>query len=222
MISFYKLFEMLEKKKLLILVHPDCITEVSADAALQYAKLVEQHLPKFDFVITHLFMEDGRPWGYSWNQETKDAHNILVNAVKKHSTKTLFDSRDGYGTSYSTDLPDFLMDNPNTDIYMSGGYESNCLWISYLQLFKRLNWLLKEQGHEVHYYTPLLFSDHEGGGLARTRKYFDSDKAKYAGEFNPVHASSFEPFHPTKVKYKDEIRPGTPSKSDTDKAVDAG
>lgn len=203
MTPFFRLCETLQKKKLMILVHPDCITEVGPEVALNYAKVLEQHLPKFDYVITHLFMEDGRAWGYSWDEKTKQAHDQLVNVVKKYSNMALFNSRDVYGTSYDKDLPDFLIENPGTDIYMGGGYESNCLWQSYMQLFRRLNWLIKEQGHAVHYYTPLLFSDRDGGGLARTRQFPDKDKDPHG--FNPAYASAFEPFHPTKVNYKDKL-----------------
>lgn len=193
--------EQLQKQKLLILIHPDCISEVGANEAAQYTKLLQQHLPKFNYVITHLFFPDDRPWSNSWDQQQIAAHRELFETIKRFSV-ALHNTKDIYGTSYDKELPDFLIENPNTDIYMAGGYESNCLWRSYLLLFQKMNWLLKEQGHKVSYYTPLIFTDRHGGGLARTTKY-PPRKEQYP--FNPNHVGWNDEFHPEKVNYKDTL-----------------
>lgn len=167
---------------MLILVHPDCCIEVGADAAKRYTELLREHLPKFDYVISHMFL-DGRPWSHSWDEGKIRAHDELYNLVKRLSNVAMHDPRNLYSCSYDKELPDFLIENQDTNVYMSGGYEGNCLWISYQRLFEKLGWLLKENGQKVSYYKPLLFHPGELG----------------TGEYLPAKWHS--DFHPSKVNY---------------------
>jgi hypothetical protein len=200
-ISFFNLFEQMNKKKLLLLIHPDCCIEVGKEEAIQYITLLKQQAPLFDYVITHMFFTD--EYSYGWNdEEIKKVDKELRSTVKSISNIAV--KRDGYGCSYGQELPDYLMDNPNTDIYMSGGYEHNCLWISYKRLFEKLDWLLKEQNHSVYYYKPLLFHTklNVGKGLGGRKEYPPLQHGPDDWEKkNPQYARDF---HPDKVTYKDE------------------
>jgi hypothetical protein len=155
----------------LVLIHPDCIYEVGAEQAFRYIDLLDKHCPLFDYVITHAFLsEQYEDWLKTslMDENRKEAIRSLRKAIYRNSSKVIYNSRDLYGCSYAKELPDYLIDNENITIYMAGGYERNCLLISYEELFKRLVWLLKEKNISVESYSPLVFQTFEGNGLERT------------------------------------------------------
>lgn len=179
-----------DNNKLMILVHPDCCVELGAEAVIEYTNLLKQHLPRFDYVITHFFIPDGRPWSNYWDDQMKEAHISLVETIKSLSNVAV--SRNTYACSYDKELPDYLIENPNTTIYMAGGYEANCLWMSYQRLFVKLKWLMDEQNHQVYYYKPLIYTTREYGGLNRNRDYmkpqdyndFSTSKVNYVSDLH--------------------------------------
>lgn len=183
----FKLWLESNNKKLLLLIHPDCIAENGPDKAKNYQSLLKQHVSKFDHVITHAFYS-GEDWikHSIWEDDWKVAFYELYNTIKSISDHFLYNSKDIYGCSYSSQLPDYLIDNPNTEIYMAGGYEDNCLWISYKLLFEQLDWMLRENSVSVFYYKPLIFSHPR---TYQSQKFQDYEK-------------TWGDFHPDKVKYK--------------------
>ena len=193
--SFKVFLESDKPEKVLVLVHPDCSIEKGANFAEQYTIHLKQFLPTFDYVITHLFFEDDRPWTKSWDERTLSAHKELYSTIKALSDVAV--RRDGYGCSYSQELPEFLLEHPRAIINMAGGYENNCLWLSYKRLFKDLDWMFKEQKHEVFYYKPLIFqTDHReksGYPEKNTDTRWDAQRG------------NFDDFHPGKVRYSEQV-----------------
>jgi hypothetical protein len=158
------------EKKVLILIHPDCIYELGLEQTKRYTNLLEQHCKQFDYVITHAFLsEQFEDWltPAKIPDEYKIAVRLIRHTAQKNSHLFLYNSRDLYGCSYAQELPDYLIENDNVTLYMAGGYERNCLLVSYQELIKRLGWLLKEKNIKIQSYGPLVFQTAPEQGLER-------------------------------------------------------
>jgi hypothetical protein len=175
------------KKRILVLIHPECCAELGPDQAKKYVESLTRDSNKFDYIITHAFTSSS-DWvdNSILSNESKEAWKILRKVSESISDVFLWNPKDMYGCSYSKELPDYLIENPESEIYMAGGYESNCLWIAYRQLFEKLNWVLKENKTKVHYYKPLIFTNKISGYAYPEPRYRDD-------------------FHPSKISYKNSF-----------------
>jgi hypothetical protein len=188
------------EKKLLILVHPDCVAEVGESATNEYEMLLKNHTGRFDYVITHLFYPDG--YATSSPERHKQIQKIQ-STVRSLSDEVIEAGRER--CSYSQNIPDYLINNPGVTVYMAGGYEDNCLWTSYIRLFRGLHDVLREGNHGVYWYRPLIFQD-AGHGLQGTKKYrsLDPEEIQMDRE-NPQNVPDRGAlrFHPDKVRYRE-------------------
>lgn len=189
-------------KNLLILIHPDCIAEVSESATNEYDALLKNHLGRFDYIITHLF--HSKDYADSLQKRNPKRHDQIqkIRLTVGSASNEAIES-ESEKCSYSKNIPDYLIMNPGVTVYMAGGYEDNCLWASYIRLFKSLHDVLHEGGHRVYWYRPLIFQD-MGHGLRGTKPYpkVDPDEIRMDRE-NPQHVSDRGAlrFHPDKVDY---------------------
>jgi hypothetical protein len=187
-------------KKLLILIHPDCVVEEGEDTMNQYDVLLKNHAGRFDYVITHLFWPKFVIEGSRYSEQIKK----ILTTVRGVSDEVI--ERDNERCSYSQSIPDYLINNPGVTVYMAGGYEDNCLWISYAKLFRNLSDILKEGEHQVFWYRPLIFQD-SGHGLKGTKQYktFDSDYVQHQRQWkdSALNRVSLN-FHPDMVDYRNE------------------
>lgn len=183
---------------MLILIHPECAAELGAEAGMRYASLIQQHASQFQYIITHFFTSSNN-WlsRSSFSPEIQKAYSTIRDNAQAVSQVARHDAKDMYGCTYGKEVPDYLIQNPQTDIYMAGGYENNCLWIAYKQLFQKLGWLLSENGTSVHYYKPLIFAVQQQGGLTPSHNYQPKQIADYER-----HSGDF---HPNKVNYQLDI-----------------
>lgn len=200
----FKLWLENNEKKLLILVHPDCITEVGLDTTNEYEALLKNHIGRFDYVITHMFypknytddMQKYSPNRYNQIQRIRET-------VKSFSHEMIEAEKER--CSYSQNIPDYLITNPGVTVYMAGGYEDNCLWTSYVRLFRGLHDVLKEGSHMVYWYRPLIFQD-AGHGLSGKKRYpeVDPEEIRMDRE-NPQNVPDYGAlrFHPDKVRYRE-------------------
>ncbi len=69
--TLFQLFEQISRKRLLLLIHPDCCIELGSENASRYKSLLEQYAPQFDYVITHWFFEHDRSWSELWDENQK-------------------------------------------------------------------------------------------------------------------------------------------------------
>jgi hypothetical protein len=191
------------EKKLLILVHPDCVVEVGEHTTNEYETLLKNHAGRFDYVITHLFY----PKNYTDtlrknNLERYNQIKRLWEVVRNFSHEVI--DAENEKCSYNQNIPDYLITNPGVTVYMAGGYEDNCLWTSYIRLFRSLRDVLQEGNHVVYWYRPLIFQD-AGHGLSGNKKYpeFDPEEIRMDSE-NPENVSDRGAlrFHPDKVRYQ--------------------
>jgi hypothetical protein len=165
-------------KKVLLLVHPDVICENGMEKAVEYCSKLREHVGKFDYVISHMFNP--------LTEFNKDAHEFIKACVEEVSDVAIIDTN--YGCSYGKELPDYLVENPNSVVYIAGGYESNCVWLSYLKLMDDLGWLVKDTGAKVIWYKPLLFQPHwEEPRQYEPKKFADWEKNR--GDFHPGKVS---------------------------------
>lgn len=192
------------EKKILILVHPDCVTEVSESAANEYDALLRNHLGRFDYVITHLFYSKNyTDWMQKDSSERYSQIQKIRETVRSFSHEVI--EAENERCSYNQNIPDYLIDNPGVTVYMAGGYEDNCLWTSYIRLFRGLHDVLREGNHMVYWYRPLIFQD-MGHGLQGTKKYptldpeeiqMDRERPELVPDRGALR------FHPDKVNYKE-------------------
>jgi len=144
-------------KKILLLIHPEIIYEVGLEQAQTYNKELIKHAANFDYIITH-HLGPTENWTDDRDlpDEMKQAYKLIFNTAKQISHSPMYKHDDYYGCSYEKELPDFLIENPNSTIFFGGGYKRNCVQIAYNQLFNRLDWLLKDTNTKIEMYEPLL------------------------------------------------------------------
>lgn len=164
--SFYEMLQILKddfflesrNKNILLLIHPDCVFELGVDNCIEYEEKVKNHYKKFDYIISHLFWPESMV-NYIRNKRTKEesaALDKIINTIKFVSNVTTPQNGPDSCT-YDQELPDYLIDNENVNIFMAGGYEDNCLWRAYIEMFKKLDFLIKEKNTSVLWYDPLIF-----------------------------------------------------------------
>lgn len=192
------------EKKLLILVHPDCVTEVSESVTNEYEALLKNHTGRFDYVITHLFYpKNYTDWMQKDSPERHDQIQRIRETVRSFSNEVIEAEKER--CSYSQNIPDYLINNPGVTVYMAGGYEDNCLWTSYIRLFRSLHDVLREGNHGVYWYRPLIFQD-TGHGLQGTKKYRSPDPEEIQIDresHQNVPDRGALGFHPDKVRYRE-------------------
>lgn len=184
-------------KKILLLIHPDCIFELGFKICKEYEKKLIEHSSKFDYVISHCFWPK-HMIDYMMkkrNKEETDALDSIIKTIKNISDKAI--SPEEGGCSYNKELPEYLIEN-NANIFMGGGYEDNCLWRSYVDLFKKLDWIIKEKNIIVKWYKPLIFRSQNKNYAVVDDYEIEQDK-KYISMIDAKPSN----FHPKKVDYQD-------------------
>ena len=165
------LFEALDGKKILLLVHPDIIFEVASrkidgksnvDAALEYIEKYKQYKAEFDYIIVHLFYSNRMLERniLSWDKKVYDLYLSFVEDLKDGADVVLHD--ENYSASFQDELPSYAIDNPNSTIYLSGGYKDLCVEKTKFMLHGadgkggKLGSLLTELNIKVVCFSPLL------------------------------------------------------------------
>ena len=152
---------------ILLLVHPDCLSEQynwTPKQAEDYLGKLEEHLPKFDKVIIFRFLEAARLKEVQENSENskRAEHAKKLDAIlKQHADLDLEDFQAGK-LLFQNEVGSFLIENPNGVLYLSGGYQSNCLRAVAQNLAIHLGWMMKEQGYVVRVYEPLVYRYERG------------------------------------------------------------
>lgn len=144
-------------KKILLLIHPEIIHELGSHQTQIYNQKLITLAPNFGYIITH-HLGPNENWidDRDLPEKMKQDYKIIYDTAKKISHLPMYKSNDYYGCSYEKELPDFLIENPNSTVFFGGGYKRNCVQIAYNQLFNRLDWLLKDTNTKIEMYEPLL------------------------------------------------------------------
>lgn len=145
------------KKKILILVHPDIIFETTYEFIQTYYKAIEWEINNFDYVVTHLFFSEEAPKHLNWDL-VKTHRFINFRKMLKQNSNFIKKDKD-FSVSFESALPDFLIDNPNSEIYFGGGYKNLCVKATYEKLLYKLEDIIKETNATISCYGPLLITD---------------------------------------------------------------
>lgn len=168
-------------KNILLLIHPDCVSELGVEACAEYSNKIKLYSQQFDYVISHLFW----PKSVIKDQSHKSMEYIkaldeIISTVRSVSD-VVTPQRGPDDCTYNHELPDYLINNDGVSIFMAGGYEDNCLWHSYVNLFKKLDWLLKEKNVTVQWYESLIFraNNYKAQNLPDEEVQFDRANIKH-------------------------------------------
>lgn len=165
---------------ILILVHPDCLSEqyvYMPEQAEEYLEKLEQHLPKFDHVFVLRMERVTEEWIASVNTEIQQHFAKLKAILERHADLQIFDN-DLARTSLNKEIGEFLLEYPNSTLYLSGGYQDNCLRLVADNLVYELGDFIKELGIRVKVYTPLVYYYKKGIGFKELRRplpWWDKD-----------------------------------------------
>lgn len=165
--------------KVLILVHPDCLSEqyqFTPQQSEEYLQKLEKHLPLFDYVIV---MRMGRvdEGSISSKEEVQEHFKKLKGILSRHADLQIIDNDLGM-TSLNKEIGNFLLENPNSIIYLSGGYQDLCLREVAGNLVYELGDFIKELNIRVRIFLPLVFHSCKGLGFREVKEslpWWDTD-----------------------------------------------
>ena len=148
-----------QSKKLLLLVHPDIVFEPgNVDFIRRYIDRLREHMPTFDYVITHKFFSDAAPEIIDNIGNNIDLWNELMEVLEAKSDWIKRDYK--FSVSFSDALPDYLIENEGTEIWLGGGYEKLCVADTRKTLLRNLGDILDETGTSIAgCYAPLIITE---------------------------------------------------------------
>ena len=148
-----------QSKKLLLLVHPDIVFEPgNVDFIRRYIDRLRKHMPKFHYVITHKFFSDAAPEIIDNIKNNIDLWNELMEVLEAKSDWIKRDYK--FSVSFSDALPDYLIENEGTEIWLGGGYEKLCVADTRKTLLRNLGDILDETGTSIAgCYAPLIITE---------------------------------------------------------------
>jgi len=144
-------------KNLLILIHPDCVSELGDEACSEYSNKIKNYTSRFDYIISHLFWPKNVVEDRANRSGQRNVALDEIIATVRSVSDVVTPQNGPKDCTYNRELPDYLINNENVNVFMAGGYEDNCLWHSYIDLFEKLGWLLRERNISVQWYSPLIF-----------------------------------------------------------------
>lgn len=155
-------------KKLLLLVHPDIVFEMSTNNMQIYLKKIEDEVLRFDYVITHLFYSpEFKPEWLSRDPTHNHIFQNFIRMIQRNSNLVKWDNP-RFMASFRHELPYYLIDNPGTTIYLAGGYKDLCVKATQEMMNDKLGTIIRETDTSVVCYQPLMIQnrDSELGSLS--------------------------------------------------------
>jgi len=147
------------KKKLLLLVHPDIVFEMSTNSMQSYYKRIEDEVGRFDHVITHLFYSP--EFNPEWLSKDVVHNNIFSNFMKmlRRNSHVIKWDNPRFMASIKQELPYYLIDHPGTTVYLAGGYKDLCVKATDEMMRDKIGSIIKDTEASVVCYEPLLIKD---------------------------------------------------------------
>lgn len=168
-------------KKLLLLVHPDIVFEMSTSSMQSYFKKIEDEVLGFDHVITHMFYSpEFKP---EWLSKDETHNHIFTNFMKmirRNSHLVKWDNP-RFMASFKQELPYYLIDNPGTVIYLAGGYKDLCVKATHEMMKDKLGSIIRDTGATVACYEPLMISNRNSVLEHVIENVLDKMKQKHVG-----------------------------------------
>lgn len=149
-------------KKLLLLVHPDVVFEISETEFIEsYKRRLEKELSEpseFDHVITHLMFSPVAPEVVSGIKDRKKLWDEFKEVLENKSDWIGLDHK--FSASFSDALPDYLIENEGTQIWLGGGYKDLCVAGTRESLLRSLNDIIELTGASIAgCYAPLIVTE---------------------------------------------------------------
>lgn len=143
-------------KKLLLLVHPDAVFEISDNQfIIDYIDRLAKHLDHFDYIITHRMFSDAAPKTLASIQDRIELWNRMMHLLNQKSNWIGLDRK--FSASFKEALPDYLIDNEGTEIWFGGGYKDLCVKDTQMALQLQLGDIIEETGGKIAgCYAPLI------------------------------------------------------------------
>jgi len=148
-----------KNKKLLLLVHPDIVFEPGDTKFIRsYIERLQEHMPKFDHVITHKFYSEAAPELIENIGNNIDLWNELMEVLEAGSDWIKRDYK--FSGSFSDALPDYLIENEGTEIWLGGGYKKLCVEDTRKALLRSLSDIIEDTGASIAgCYAPLIITE---------------------------------------------------------------
>jgi hypothetical protein len=152
-------------KRLLLLIHPDAVFEISETHFIEeYLKRLEGELSQFDYVITHKMFSDFAPDVVSGIKDRRVLFDRFMNVLQAGSQWIGLDKK--FSASFDSSLPDYLIENFGTQIWLAGGYENLCVRDTKTALERQLGDIIKDtQASIAGCYAPLIVTDRHRPGF---------------------------------------------------------
>lgn len=148
-------------KKLLLLVHPDIVFEMSTSNLQTYLKRVEDEVLRFDYVITHLFYSpEFKPEWLSRDTTHNHIFENFMKMIRRNSNLVKWDNPRFMG-SIKQELPYYLIDNPGTTVYLAGGYKDLCVKATQEMMNDRLGTIIRDTDTSIVCYHPLMIQSRD-------------------------------------------------------------
>jgi len=146
-------------KKLLLLVHPDVVFEISETEFIEsYKNRLEKELSEFDHVITHLMFSSEAPKVVTGIKDRKKLWDEFKKVLVNKSDWIGLDHK--FSASFSDALPDYLIENEGTQIWLGGGYKDLCVAGTRESLLRSLNDIIELTGASIAgCYAPLIVTE---------------------------------------------------------------
>lgn len=166
-------------KKLLLLVHPDIVFEMSTNNMQYYFKRIEDEVLGFDHVITHLFYSpEFKPEWLSKDETHNHIFQNFMKMIRRHSDLVKWDNP-RFMASLKEELPYYLIDNPGTTVYLAGGYRDLCVKATHEMMKDKLGSIIRETGASVACYEPLMIANRNSVLESVVENILDKMKQKH-------------------------------------------
>jgi len=181
------IFETLQRrKKILILVHPECLVETNSNIFPEYVDRIKNETLNFDRVFSYYYL----PSNFLNNliERKEESVRIAFEEMKKILTignATFERDYDMLETALKNEISEYLILNEGVDVYISGGNQDLCLREACGNFLTILKDEILEFNHSAKVYKPLVYHRRRRkgdevipGGLGTiypSKKYIDFD-----------------------------------------------
>lgn len=227
--------ESVQNGNILILVHPECFLEANPDLFCEYVGEIKANVPKFDKVFAYQAL----PQSYidrmlDRSPKCVESFEDMVNVLNTSNADYVRDY-DMLKSALRGEISEFLIENENFNVFISGGYQDLCLRDVCDNVFSLLAEEISEFGHSVKLFKPLMYHRRRHGDIPvkpdfgkstypskRSTHQFDSDHVESDAWFEKLFERKKKKKRKKKNRYPYYFAHGYNYDSDNDGFGDGG
>lgn len=164
LLNYYNIskFGSVGASNVLILVHPDALMEQNSDLFEEYVEKIKSSVDRFDEVFIYFLFDINGLYVNRILERANDPEKLkkiyedLLNLKSKKIH--IEEDKDLLASSFSSDKMYLYFMNNSMNIFISGGFQDSCLRGACNNLFSKLGEHIKEFGHQVSIYKPLVYT----------------------------------------------------------------